>query len=90
MKGTSGSQATFQNNCNREGFNAAVGTGSHHSKAKIGITNNEQNDCSSSDLRIEFGTGGYPDDSNTCGNVACESPDNENKHIKAMGYILVQ
>ena len=28
--------------------------------------------------------------SNTCGNEATYSPDNGNKHIKAMGYILVQ
>ena len=81
MKGTSGSQTSLQNNCNREGFRAVV-TGSHHSKARIGITNNEQNDCSSCDSRIEFGTGEYPDNSNTCTNLAFMSPDNWVKHIK--------
>ena len=40
--------------------------------------------------RIGFGTAGYPDDSNTCGNEATHAPDNDDKHIKAMGYILVQ
>ena len=40
--------------------------------------------------RIGFGTAGYPDDSNTCGNEATHAPDNGDKHIKAMGYILVQ
>ena len=40
--------------------------------------------------RIGFGTKGYHDDSNTCGNEATHSSDNGDKHIKAMGYILVQ
>ena len=37
-----------------------------------------------------FGTGGHPDDSNTCGNEANYSPDNGDNNIKAMGYIFVQ
>ena len=84
-----GSRASLQRNCNKEGFNA-VGDSPRQSKARIGITANEQNDCGSCDSRIGFGTGGRPDDSNTCGNEATYSPDNGNKHIKAMGYILVQ
>ena len=84
-----GSQASLQPNCNKEGFNA-VGDSHKQSKARIGITANQQNDCSSCDSRIGFGTGGLHDDSNTCGNEATYSPDNGNKHIKAMGYILVQ
>ena len=84
-----GSQASLQRNCNKEGFNA-VGGRSYHSKARIGILGNEQNHCDSCDSRIGFGTGGLHDDSNTCGNVATNLPDNGNKHIKAMGYILVQ
>ena len=84
-----GSQASLQHNCNKEGFNA-VCTRSNNAKARIGILGNNQNECSSCDSRIGFGTGGYPDDSNTCGNEALHSPDNGDKHIKAMGYILVQ
>ena len=84
-----GSQASLQRNCNKEGFNA-VGTSIAHSKARIGILSNEQNDCNSCDSRIGFGTAAYPDDSNTCGNEASHNPDNGEKHIKAMGYILVQ
>ena len=84
-----GPQASLQRKCNKEGFNA-VGDNSRHSKARIGITANQQNDCSSCDSRIGFGAGGYKDYSNTCGNEATHSPDNGNKHIKAMGYILVQ
>ena len=84
-----GSQASIQINCNKEGFNA-VGADGSCSKARIGIINNDQNDCSSCDSRIGFGTGGHPDNSNTCGNSAAVSPDNGDKSIKAMGYILVQ
>ena len=53
------------------------------------IGNNEK-DCNSCNSRIGFGTGGHPDNSNSCGNDARWSPDNGEKHIKAMGYILVQ
>ncbi|XP_022799048.1 uncharacterized skeletal organic matrix protein 5-like [Stylophora pistillata] len=83
-----GLQASFQPNCNK-GFNA-VGDNHLHSKARIGITANQQNDCSSCDSRIGLGTGGLFDDSNTCGNQASHWRDNGNKHIKVMGYILVQ
>ena len=84
-----GSQASLQTNCNKEGFNA-VCSDIGASKARIGFLGNEQNDCSSCDSRIGFGTGGYRDDSNTCGNQATSTPDNGDKHIKAIGYILVQ
>lgn len=40
--------------------------------------------------RIGFGTGGPPDDFNTGGNDAKQKPDNGEKHIKVIGYILVQ
>ena len=83
-----GPLASLQFNCNKEGFNAMVS--SLHSKARIGIMANDQNNCDSCNSRIGFGTGGLTDDSNTCGNQAMHLPDNGNKHIKAMGYILVQ
>ena len=83
-----GSQASLQTNCNKEGFNAVVTK--TFSKARIGILGNQQNSCSTCNSRIGFGTGGYYDDFNTCGNEATHSPDNGDKHIKAMGYILVQ
>ena len=75
-----------------ERFNAfnAFATNMFNSRARIGIIANEQNGCYSCDSRIEFGTGGYPSDSNTCGNEAKHSPDNGDKDIMAMGYILVQ
>jgi len=84
-----GSQASLQHNCNNEGFNV-VSTSDSKPKARIGILGNNENDCDSCDSRIGFGTGGDYDDSNTCGNEAMYSLDNGDKHIKAMGYILVQ
>ena len=85
-----GSFASLQPNCNKEGFNA-VGLGhSARPKARIGIIANEQNDCITPDSRIGFGTGGYPSNSNTCGNQAKHGGDNGDKDTKAMGFILVQ
>ena len=84
-----GSQASLHSYCNKEGFNA-VCSNKYGAKARIGILGNNLNDCSTCLSRIGFGTGGYPDDSNTCGNEAVALPDNGDKHIKAMGYILVQ
>ena len=54
-----------------------------------GTATNNQDDCPSGDSRIGFGTGGRYDPYNTCGNEATTEPDNGDKHIKAMGYILV-
>ena len=87
-----GPEASLQHFCNKEGFNAVGGNSRYHmpSKARIGIIGNNEKDCSSCNSRIGFGTGGYPDNSNSCGNEAKHSPDNGEKHIKAMGYILVQ
>ena len=84
-----GSEGSLQVNCNKEGFNA-VSTSEGHSKARIGIVSNSVNGCAACESRIGLGTGGYPDDSNTCGNEAVLNPDNGDKHIKVMGYILVQ
>ena len=84
-----GAEGSLQPGCNKEGFNA-VGTSSFHSKARVGYIANDQNDCGSCDSRIGFGTGGYPDNSTTCGNVARHSSDKGDRNIKAMGYILVQ
>ena len=84
-----GSEASLQLNCNKEGFNAASDK-PVNSKARIGIIGNNENICYGCDSRIGFGTGGYPDNSSSCGNEAKHSLDNGEKHIKAMGYILVR
>ena len=46
-----GAQGSLQLNCNKEGFNA-VGTASHHAKARIGYIANQENDCGTCDSRI--------------------------------------
>ena len=84
-----GSEASLQVNCNKEGF-SVVSSHSHQAKARIGILGNNENDCGSCDSRIGFGTGGDFDDNNICGNEAKYNADNGDKHIKAMGYILIQ
>ena len=83
-----GSQASLQLYCNKEGFNA-VSNHSDYSRARIGIISNRQNACFSCNSRIGFGTGGKPDDSNACGNEAALG-DNGKKHIKAIGYVMIQ
>ena len=82
MEDLIGSQASLQANCKREGFNAAS---KGHSRTRIGIIGNNENDCVTPDSRIRFGNGGHHDDSNTCGNFYFSSD-----NITAMGYILVQ
>ena len=62
----------------------------HSSKARIGIMSNNENDCITSDSRIRFGTGGYPDHTNTRGNVAKHGGDGGDEFIEAMGYIFVK
>ena len=85
-----GSEASLQKICNKEGFNA-VSKDSRFSKARIGILGDNIGDCRTCESRIGFGTGGYPDKRSSCGNEASTSdPDNGEKHIKTMGYILVQ
>ena len=83
-----GSQGSLQRYCNKEGFNVEGNIA--NSKARIGIIGNEQRNCVSPDSRIGFGTGGYPETRNTCGNEAKHEGDKGNKQIRAMGYILVQ
>ena len=86
-----GSQASLQTNCNREGFNVVTDNGDNWPKVRIGIVANNENDCSSCDSRIGFGTGGYPDNAPSCGNYAKGTYTRDGAaNITAMGYILVQ
>ena len=80
-----GSQASLQRNCNKEGFNVVSDNRGFY-RARIGIIANQQNDCSTCNSIIGFGTVGYF----SCGNKAKHRPDNGEKNIRAMGYILVQ
>lgn len=84
-----GVRATLQTYCDYEGFNQ-VCSHSTGSRARIGVVNNDNDQCNTCDSRPGFGTGGYIDDTNTCGNVGPGSSDNGGKNTKAMGYISVQ
>ena len=86
-----GGRASLQTNCTIEGFNA-IGGNKMASRARIGIVGDEYSACDVCDSRIGFGTGGIPDDDNTCGNEADKewAPDNGESRIKAMGFILVK
>ena len=77
-----GSYAFLATGCTKAGFN--VKQNSYAARTRIGIVDGEY--CSSSYSRIGFGSGGYPDDTNTCGNEASRGKNS----IRAMGYILVQ
>ena len=79
--------SSLQSNCNREGFNV------HRSSARVrlGIFSNQENDCDTPDSFIGLGTHFYYNAGITGGNLAhCCSPDNGEKNLKVMGYILVR
>ena len=59
-------------------------------RVRIGILGNNENNCAYCDSRIGFGSGGFPNNTNTCGIEAKFFSDNGDKHIKAMGYIFIQ
>ena len=68
-------------------MSSAPGKSAPKIKARIGILGNDEDDCTSCNSRVGFGTGGENDDSNTCGNHASKKKD---INIKAFGYIFVQ
>lgn len=84
-----GEQASLQKFCNYEGLNQVC---SHAiaSRARIGIVNNDNKLCNTCDSRLGFGTGGYIDDTNTCGSVGPSSSEYGGKNNKVMGCIVVQ
>ena len=77
-----GPEASVKTACYKEGFSVST----YFSKARIGILGSYGCRSFRPLSRIGFGTGGSPDDSSSCGN---EDRDG-GKHIKAMGYVLVQ
>ena len=86
---------SLQINCNREGFNVKRNDGIMF--LRIGILNNEQNDCATPNSMLGFGThyqlkcNGRPIvPAISCGNLARCRSDNGDKSSPVMGYILVQ
>lgn len=83
--------SSLQHRCGKEGFNVI---GHHiHSRARIGIIGNQENECTHPDSRIGLGTAGRAcgeNDGNSAGNEARCGPDNGNKSIFGFGYIFAQ
>ncbi|XP_028411790.1 uncharacterized protein LOC114534527 [Dendronephthya gigantea] len=87
--------SSLQRNCNREGLNVFYSGATV--KVRLGIIANQQNDCRTPDSFIGLGGNERPwvcskilSSYNIAGNVASCSPDNGDKNLKAMGYILVR
>lgn len=91
------SGSSLQSNCNLEGFNIVRGSLTENVRTRLGVVGNEQENCASPDSFLGFGgknesTYCHPrqDFPTICGNLAYCEPDNGNKDIKSMGYILVR
>ena len=80
------SGSSLQYNCNKEGFNVY----NELSRVRLGLIANNENDCETPGSFI--GLGAHRSwDTNAAGNAATRlSPDNGEKNLKAMGYILVR
>ena len=80
------SGSSLQNDCNKEGFNVY----SKNSRVRLGLIANNENHCKSPDSFIGLGAHCYWR-ANAAGNAASHhSPDNGEKNLKVMGYILVR
>ena len=80
------SGSSLQRYCNREGFNAY----NEYARVRLGLIANQENDCNTPDSFIGLGTYRHGNMGNSAGNVASHSPDNGDKNLKVMGYILVR
>ena len=80
------SGSSLQYNCNKEGFNVY----NEQSRVRLGLIANNENDCETPDSFI--GLGAHRNwQTNAARNAASRlSPDNGEKNLKAMGYILVR
>ena len=84
--------SSLQLHCNQAGFNVG-GQSQTHSRVRIGIIANQENDCDTPDSRLGFGGRGDScgqDNNNTTGNEAYCLADNGAKSIKAFGYIMAR
>ena len=78
--------SSLQRNCEREGFNVY----GPYAKVRLGIIANNENDCKTHDTFVGLGAYDRGGVFNAAGNYACCSPDNGEKNLKVMGYILVR
>ena len=85
--------SSLQVHCNRQGFNVKDSSGNIY--ARIGYIGNQENECITPDSFIALGSrNSVPCGSSlykiSCGNFASCSPDNGDKSLAAMGFILLQ
>ena len=79
------SGSSLQYNCNKEGLNVY----STESRVRLGLIANEYDHCNLPDSFIGLGAH-WNLGANAAGNIGIHSPDNGNKNLKVMGYILVR
>ena len=85
--------SSLQVYCNRQGFNVKDQYGNIY--ARIGYLGNQENECYTPDSFIALGARNSvvcasPLPKISCGNFASCSPDNGDKSLAAMGFILLQ
>ena len=88
-------ESSLQSRCNLEGFNVNPSSGlSNTAVTRIGLLENNNSDCLSCESRNGFGSNGLRSgqhDDKSCGNESLKKDtDNEEKHIKANCFILLQ
>ena len=86
-------ESSLQLNCNKEGFN--VRDSSNRLFTRLGIIANQEDDCGSPDSFIAFGAQMISPCSQqmpaiSCGNYASCTPDNGEKSVPAICYILIK
>jgi hypothetical protein len=83
-------RSSLQRHCSREGFNVRSGVVG----VRVGLIANQENDCHSPDSFLGIGSHGrgcgHKYSLNAAGNLATCSPDNGDKNLRAMAYILVR
>lgn len=79
---------SVQSNCLLEGLNVVPGGGG---KVRVGISANNEDDCSSNDSWLGLGgSGACGVQKTTAGNVACWYADHGEANVPAIGYLMVR
>lgn len=80
--------SSLQSNCNKEWINSYIDWS--HSRIRIWIIWNEQDDCLSPDSRLWIWWEWNPNSDNSVWNTASWYPDNGDKNIKSFWYIFIR
>ncbi|MEZ4453077.1 MAG: fibrinogen-like YCDxxxxGGGW domain-containing protein [Nannocystaceae bacterium] len=84
--------ASLQPNCNTEGLNSHPSGNNAHTRARLGIVSNQENDCASPDSFIGIGTAGTPCGGAvmSAGNMSRCTGDNGDVDFTAFGVVFVR